>query len=512
MYRIISASKDTYITNKIINNSFRATDSNAGQAGTLDLFKLYAESISGSDYSPYESSRLLIKFNLDEVRYMHENNIIDVGDSSFQAKLILHDVYGGQTTPKNFKLIGMPLAISYDEGIGHDIVDFKDVGVANWLTASEGAADFVKWNLPGAKASGSLSDSNIDVIISGTIPGNDLPINFSAEQFFKTGFEDLSLDVTNFVSASVKNLVSNHGFVIGYSGSFETNQKTYFVKRFASRNTVNTSKKPKLSLLYDDSIIDNRNNFVFDSSGSLYLQNFYKGSLANIKNTATNSTISGQNCMILKLETGSFKTQFNVSEAMRGEGRLTGLYSSSFSISQFDQSIITGSESIYDFVLNSGSITFNEIWSSSDESTTYLSSSLTIKRNNRGPVNFKEGRYLVSVLNLKQRYRQNELVRFKVFIENAKRDIVFVKKPLEKHSEIFENMFYRIRDFESGDIIIPFDTTTNSTKLSSDNSAMYFDFYMSSLPRGRSYVFDFMIKENSFESIVDDIASRFSVI
>ena len=37
MYRILSASKDTYITNKIINKSFRATDSNVGQAGTLDL-------------------------------------------------------------------------------------------------------------------------------------------------------------------------------------------------------------------------------------------------------------------------------------------------------------------------------------------------------------------------------------------------------------------------------------------------------------------------------------------
>jgi hypothetical protein len=49
MYRILSASKDTYITNKIINGSFRATDANVGQAGTLDLFKLYNEnSLTGS--------------------------------------------------------------------------------------------------------------------------------------------------------------------------------------------------------------------------------------------------------------------------------------------------------------------------------------------------------------------------------------------------------------------------------------------------------------------------------
>ena len=43
MYRILTASKDTYITNKIIDNSFRASDANVGEAGTLDLFKLYDE-------------------------------------------------------------------------------------------------------------------------------------------------------------------------------------------------------------------------------------------------------------------------------------------------------------------------------------------------------------------------------------------------------------------------------------------------------------------------------------
>ena len=65
MYRIITASKDTYITNKIIDNKFRAKDANVGQAGTLDLFKLSAESkLSGSSQtSPAELSRILLKFD-----------------------------------------------------------------------------------------------------------------------------------------------------------------------------------------------------------------------------------------------------------------------------------------------------------------------------------------------------------------------------------------------------------------------------------------------------------------
>ena len=40
MYRILQADKDTYITDKIISNTLRATDSNVGQAGTIDLFKI----------------------------------------------------------------------------------------------------------------------------------------------------------------------------------------------------------------------------------------------------------------------------------------------------------------------------------------------------------------------------------------------------------------------------------------------------------------------------------------
>ncbi len=44
MFYILTASADTYITNKIINNNYRATDANVGMAATLDLFKLYDES------------------------------------------------------------------------------------------------------------------------------------------------------------------------------------------------------------------------------------------------------------------------------------------------------------------------------------------------------------------------------------------------------------------------------------------------------------------------------------
>jgi hypothetical protein len=57
-----TASKDTYITNKIIDSSYRAVDANVGQAGTLDLFKLYNENKLNGEEELTELSRILVKF------------------------------------------------------------------------------------------------------------------------------------------------------------------------------------------------------------------------------------------------------------------------------------------------------------------------------------------------------------------------------------------------------------------------------------------------------------------
>ena len=143
--------------------------------------------------------------------------------------------------------------------------------------------------------------------------------------------------------------------------------------------------------------------------------------------------------------------------------------------------------------------------------TTYLSSSVTIEPNQRSGYQNRHQNLLVTVTNLKDQYAPNDVINVRVFSENRDRSVVFSKFPREKKSQIYHEMYYRVRDFNSGDIIIPFDTETNSTRLSTDSDGMYFDFYVSSLPRGRLYVFDFLIKKNGFDTIIDDAASKFKV-
>jgi len=103
MYKILKALKDTYITNKILNDKFRATDSNVGQAGTLDLFKMFNESKLNGSSSLKEVSRLLIKFDLSTLQQLTGSSL-DISHSSFKCTLKLYDVYGGQPCPKNFKI------------------------------------------------------------------------------------------------------------------------------------------------------------------------------------------------------------------------------------------------------------------------------------------------------------------------------------------------------------------------------------------------------------------------
>jgi len=515
MYRVLSASQDTYITNKIIRNSFRATDANTGQAGTLDLFKLYGESVSGSADNPVEISRALVKFDLTPLSTMLTNGDIDINNSSFSATLVLRDVYGGQTTPNNFKMIALPLAQQFQEGIGRDVVTFQDLGSSNFITASYENGTYNSWNTQGAMKSGSLGDGSIDVIVSGSLegPSGTQTLNLSSEQYFSTGKEDFSVDVTNAISGTVSGQISNHGFLIAYSGSYENDTKTYFVKRFASRNSSREDLRPKIIIKYNDAIIDNHENFIFDVTGSIFLNNYHRGTLSNILSGAGSQStqITGHNCLKVRLESGSFTKTVTASQYSIGDNFQAGIYSASFVVSRYDASLI-------EHLKSSTSASFDAIWSSGTDlfpdynsSVAYHSGSLVIKTPSRTAFNGGQKRLLLTMENLRPNYRKDDLVKLRVFIEDRDRQINFKKKPFATKSQVYESMFYQVKDAQTDRIIIPFDSTGNSTKLSSDSEGMYFNFYLDSLPAGKTYKFEFLIKDFNSDYFIKDVSAKFSV-
>lgn len=503
MFLNLSASKDTYITNKIIGNKFRATDANVGQAGTLDLFKLYGESTSGSNSTPTEISRLLIKFDLTELQRLSGSKI-DVTDASFNAKLIMKDIYGGQTTPSKFKIIAFPLAKSFDEGAGRDVERYSDLDSANFVTASFQSGTPSLWITNGAMKSGSLSDvDSIDVIVSGSLGGN--PIALCAEQYFEKGTEDLELDITNAMSGTIVGAIQDHGFCIAYSGSYETDQYTYFVKRFASRDAAMTHLRPRIEIRFNDQVLDNRNNFIFNVSGSLFLRNYHRNVASNLISGSAASTLQGNNCLNLTLKSGSFEKSYNAGQAQIGTCYQAGVYSASFAISSFDDPLFT-------YLKTANSASFTEIWSVLDTDevgrVAYVTRSLIINKEDRVVSRAEDSRKLVTITNLGERYRNTDNIRVRVFVEDRSQEVIAYKTPFLVKSQICENMKYRVIDDELNKVVIPFD---NATLLSSDEEGMYFDFYMSSLNVGRLYRFEFVINDKSGDQYFTNVASKFIV-
>jgi hypothetical protein len=327
----------------------------------------------------------------------------------------------------------------------------------------------------------------------------------SVEQVFESGEEDLYVDVTRVVSATLVGLIPDHGFRISFSGSQESDQKTRFVKRFATRHTTNTRNRPKLRILFDDTVRDDHENFFFDVSGSIFLNNRPRGTLTNLVSGSSLTSIAGTNCLLITLTSGTFSTSFTGSQHRIGSQFQPGVYSASFAIPSVTTAL-TGT------VAENGEVTFTEIWSSLDRTVAFLSSSITIKVIDRNAFDNVPEILVPAVVNSKVSYRQSEKTRFRLFIQSESMDdITFSKEPLEAKSEIFHQAYYRIKDAYSNDVLIPFDDVNNSTKLSTDSKGMYFDLFMDGLDTGRVYQIDLLVKDSGSEQIFTDLGARFRV-
>ena len=512
MYRILTASKDNYITNKIIKSTFRAEDANVGKASTLDLFKLYGETFLSGTENATEISRILVKFNLDPIRKM-TGSFLDIDSDSFKVNLKLSDVYGGQTTPSNFKIIVFPLSKSFDEGIGRDVINFSHIDSSNFVTASVSNGSVDPWFNLGANKQGFLGSDDIDIISSGTLSGSSDTenINLFVEQTFSSGEEDLVIDITRIISGTLAGLIPDCGFRVSYSGTMETDKKTLFVKRFSSLQSDNYTKKPSLVVKYNDTIQDFHGSFFFETTSSLFLNNSLNGSFRNLISGAAGSQVKGTDCIYLRLLSGSaskgtfFTKTMTGSQHKSGKNFVSGVYSASFAISEFENS------NLFHHVKKANSASFTTVWFPQDESFGFYTGSLTINRSARSAFTNESSRILVKITNLKSVYSKNAKSRFRVFAEDIDRPVVFSRLPLERKSEIFTKMYYRVRDVLSNDILIPFEKESNATLCSTDSEGMYFDLYMDSLSPGRVYTVDFEITENGVTQMFEGDSAKFRV-
>lgn len=527
MFRILSASKDTYITNKYIAGT-RSLGSNVGQAGTLDLFKLYNQtfvSVSASVSGVIELTRLLVEFDFSPLSALTSSKL-NINDPSFKCYLQLKDIYGGQTTPSNFTIRLIPISKSWDEGRGQDVIAFRDLDIANFLTASvsSGAPDL--WNTQGAASSGTLDDTGIDIIPSGNL-GSGL-VDLTVSQFFPRGDEDLLMDVTTLVSGAISGRLPIKGWRLSFTDTEENDGTTRFVKRFGSRHTLDKTLHPKLLVKYNDQIQDDTGELEFNSPQTVFFYNFVNGAYTNF--VSGTSEITGSDIAILRLIASKSITFPTTSWSISHSASITyttrSLYiiTQSFSASQYvfsglaqtgiytsslDINLATNS-TVRDFMSGANQQKFRFELVSSDGTFPYANGYYTFNSPLASTSNVLERNWVVNITNLKQLYTKNEVSRFRVFVQDYNTEHIAYRVPTPTKSVILNNLKWQLIKSFSRDVVIPFDSS--ATLCSTDADGMYFDFYMADLDPGEVYEFELQITENGTDYYINNGGFKFKVL
>ncbi len=504
MLKVLRPLKDAYITNRWINHAPQ-TGSNVGAAGSLDLFKLYGytSTTSGSIRLPNtELSRLLIHFDLDPLRELIADGKVDVTNSTFNCRLRLSDVYGGQPTPDNFTVHVYPLSASFDEGHGRDVVFYSDFDVCNWNSSSlAGGA----WFITGCGLGG--DDSG---------PCDFLTASFGtsllSSQAFITGEEDLDIDVTTTVSATLAGLVPDSGFRISLTPVLETNSHSYFVKRFAGRTAFNEDVRPRLFVRFDDSVQDDTSSMYLDTQGCMFLYNYVRSTPANLTSGSSATPVTGANCVVLQLTTpvsgGTFSLFFTGSQHLVGINPQMGIYSASVVVPSALPQLTSQWQT-------SGSIIFTPIWQSLDGTVPYLTGT-AVKFNmpQRGARVLNPRRFEVTVIGVRDRIEAEEVtfLRVNIFDHTAPFLMQAVRLPVELPGIVIRDVHYQVRDAVSNVVVVPFDTTTNSTRTSSDSAGMFFRLDAANLTVDHTYVIDVLIVTGGERQLYEAASPPFKVV
>ena len=496
MIIFLDCEKDAYIQNRIVNNSFRATDANTGKAAALNLFKLYDESsISGSISGSIENSRILAKFNFGPIMALTGANGLLSGTKLSNATFTLKmfDTLHNDTVPSNFNVVVYPISKSWEEGHGIDSNMYRDIGTCNWLTASGMTS---VWNLSGAMSGGYVGQPDIDYMTG----SGDLGDLF-ATQNFSDGTEDLSMNITTICSATITGQLPNEGLILAFSGTEETDSYSRWIKKFFSRHTQNKEFAPRIEVSWDDSLRDNRENFIFDYTGSLFFYNVVRGALTTVTSASADQNTLSVEVTAFSASSGStaiYSNTFTANEIM------TGIYSCSFAIDSFQTELSGQIASLH-------SATFYDYWKNSDLTKAYMTGTFIINEANRTGF-LKQKRYMANITNLRSEYYNTETARFRVFAQDVNFSVDSSKLPSESQSLILDKAHYQIRNYNSNEKLVAFDTTNNTTRMSYDQKGMYFDLSMTTCkPVGDIFQVELLFVVDGVNHYLDDVF-RFKVI
>jgi len=536
---------DNTITNQY-NEALQArkTKGNAGQADSLEIFKIYGQVNSDT----VEQAKILIKFPVNEENLEEGKKSIyqDRASGSIPASgsvkfyMRLFNVRHPEALPNNYKVVAHPLKRDWDEGYGIDLDEFSDYGQSNWLSASSTTA----WATAGA----ANTTSDVDVTKVYT-------------QTFTTGLEDFKVDVTAFVEGILDeslNSGNNYGLIMQLSSSYLADSNSYYTKKFSARDSEYFLKRPCIEAVWDSSIKDDRKNVYFSSSlcasadnlNTIYLYNNVGGRLKNIPDVGTGSIFvnvyknfgDSPSGSAMTLVTDGTYVRSGATTVVTGGYVSTGVYSASFAVDEltgpyyiYGTSTKTGTSSgkkgyyypAYTTEAAAGtstSYTFEEwpgltfyitdssanlakptkpyvgygeygqpeilhdVWYKS--STQFHTGSFEPKKL-KAQESTRTNDYYVSMTNLKPVYYNNETARMRIYTRLKGWSPTIYSRAIAE-PELYiptSGSFEVVRIADNMKIIEHATGSTKYTELSYDGSGSYFDFDMALLEPGYSYGF-----------------------
>ena len=467
-----TAIKDNTITNAYEPNlQTRGTGSNMGAADSTAVFSIFAQESSSS----IEKARFLTQFPITSsgagtattiLEDRQAGNIPASGSVNFYLRIfnVVHD----QTLPRKFTLLISPVSQSWEEGYGYDLDSFKDLTYngtgSNWINA---------------KAHTPWTNEGGDFLTASAYS------EYNYSDYFETGVEDLSVDITGLVEQWITGTagdgLDDYGVGIFLTGSEENSTvRSYYTKMFSARSSEYFFKRPIIEARWDSSRKDNRGNFIISSSvlnstdnlNTLYIYNYYRGQLQNLNGVGTGSIYL---TTWTSASSGEQLTTTPISP-VTGGWVATGIYSASFALS-------TTASVVYDRWY-SGSIAYH---TGSFAGTSFGSSNI-----------YTIPSYITAITNLKDEYSNDELARFRLYTRLRNwNPTIYTVASTNIENDLIENSYYEIYRVVDNYTVIEYGTgSLNQTRLSYDVTGSYFDLDMRMLEAGYSYGIKFVFYLN----------------
>ncbi|MAG25972.1 hypothetical protein CMI47_10375 [Candidatus Pacearchaeota archaeon] len=543
------ADADNTIVNAYRQNlKTRGTGANMGAADVVETFSIYGRVTTSSA----GLSRILMKFPISDISTDRDNAVLPAsGNVSYYLRMF--NAKHSKTVPTDYTLVMLAVSQSWQEGIGLDLEDYKDLTYgnegSNWMSASNTAY----W-----------TDNNGTLLAGGSYhTGSSDTETFIFTQSMSTGLENVEVDITPLVEQWIAGTYDNYGIGVHLSASYEAYESgsandvvsrmpgelaldaeddtqsviynpsgstiSYFTKRFFARGTQYFFKRPVIEARWNDRVTYDRGEFFYSSSlapaadnlNTLYLYNYVRGRLKDIPGLGTdkriyvsiysgstggfykggdgddvppsNTPVSGTTGSVQILSADN-NGNVNTTNLLVVTGGIvsTGIYSCSFAF--------TGSDDVYTIydVWFTGSDT---VTSANDASAQYFTGTIKPMKVNARQTN-DHPIYYLNVTNLETKYPSNQTARFNIHIRKKywSPNIYTVANSTVPTDTIpsASYMVYRTLDALN---VIPYGTGSElHTGLSYDVSGNYFDLDMKLLEAGYEYAFKFSFYNQELNS------------